>query len=276
MNLYYENHLGERIYFYRSPYVLTEHDLFNWVMSYSTVNNKTSGYRFNGVEKNITIRILPKAQTREAREAMFAELVDRLVEVVSADNEIPGKFCTDTGEYLTCKFVSSKKTEWNIPRDVTITCGIRVDNPVWHHSDKYHVEFEDVTTYEYLDYPYGYKYDYKAILPGYTTVINGSTEPCDYILTIHGPVVNPKIVINGISVGAYVSLGSAQDLVINTSDKTVKKIYGNIVENQFNNRYKGDVSMFTKLPVGVVSMLWSGQFNFDLEVVEERREPAWS
>lgn len=276
MNLYYENHLGERIYFYRSPYVLTGHDLFDWVMSYSTVNNKTSGYRFNGVEKNITIRILPRAQTAEAREAMFAELVDRLVEVFSADTDVTGKFWTDTGEYLSCRVISSAKTDWNIPRDVTVTCRIRVDDPVWRHSDSYNISFSDETAYQYLDFPYDFKYDYKGVLPGYTSIDNESTEPADYILTIHGPAVNPKVVINGIPVGAYVALGSAQDLVISTKDKTVTKVYGTIAENQFNNRYKGDVSMFTKLPVGTVSMLWSGQFDFDIEVVEERREPAWS
>ena len=276
MNLYYENHLGERIYFFRSPYILTEHDLFNWVMSYSTVNNKSSGYKFDALERNVTIRIMPRAQTGEARAAMFADLVDDFVRIVSADKNTMGKIWTDNGEYLVCKFISCEKTEWNIPRNVTLTCRLRSDNPIWQHSDNYQVSFTDETEYQYLDYPHDFAYDYKGLLPGYKEIENGSTETADYILTIKGPATNPKIMINGISVGAYVALGSAQTLVINTKTKSVTKISGAIEENHFNDRYKGEVSMFTKLPPGPVSLLWSGLFGFDLEVIEERREPAWN
>lgn len=276
MNLYYENHLGERIYFFRSPYILTEHNLFNWVMSYSTVNNKSSGYKFDALEKSITIRIMPRAQTTEVREAMFADLVDDFVRVVSADVDVMGKICTDNGEYMSCKFVSCEKTEWNIPRNVTLTCRLRSDNPIWQHSDNYQVSFTNETKYQFLDYPYDFNYDYRGLLPGYKEIENGSTETADYILTIKGPVTHPKVVINGIPVGAYVVLGAAQTLVINTKTKSVTKVYGQIRENHFNDRYKGSVSMFTKLPPGTIPLLWSGTFDFDMEVIEERREPAWN
>jgi len=276
MNLYYENHLGKRIHFYRSPYILTNHSFFDWLLSFTTVNNKTSGYVFKPSEADFTVRLMPLAKTQNLREAMFAELYDEMVEVFSADASEPGKLWTDGGEYLSCRVISSKKSKWNIPRDVTVVCRISVDSPTWKKPEAYEISFTEETEYGYLDYPHGYNYDYKGTLLGYTELTNDSTEASDYIMTISGPITNPKVVVNGIDVGANVSVGSTERLVIDTAEQTVY-IYGpGISKNVFNKRLKGTQSMFTKLPSGKVAVIWSGLFDFNFEIIRERREPSWT
>lgn len=275
MNFYYENHLGEKLYFFRSPYILTDHDFLDWALSFSVINDKAYGFRFKPVEKTFTIRIMPKAKTAEFRKAAFAELIDKFVSVTSADMKTSGKLWTDTGEYLVCRIYQTEKNEWNIPRDVTLTCKMRVDYPVWQKSNINEIVFSDDTKYEFLDYTYGYNYDYAGILPGYTKITNKSTEDADFIIRIPGAVIDPVITINNIKIGANVSIGQAQTLEINSRDRTVYIISGNIRENHFNDRYKNSDSMFTKLPPGELIIAWSGTFDFNLEILEGRREPAW-
>lgn len=275
MKLYYENHLGKRIYFFRSPYILTSHTFFDWLLSFTTVNNRTSGYVFKPRQFDFTVRLMPLARSNELRESMFAELYDEFVEVISADTNIPGKLWTDTGEYLSCRVISSKKTNWVIPRNVTISCQISVDSPTWKKPEMNEISFSGETEYKFLGYPYGYDYDYKGTLTGYTEIENDSTEDSDFIMTIYGATTNPKVVLNGINVGANVGLGANERLVIDSTNKTVVVMTGNVQKNVFNKRFKGQKSMFTKLPPGVTSVIWSGAFKFDLEVIRERREPSW-
>lgn len=71
------------------------------------------------------------------------------------------------------------------------------------------------------------------------------------------------------------SIGHSQTLEINSRDRTVYIVSGNIRENHFNDRYKNSDSMFTKLPPGELVIAWSGTFDFNLEILEGRREPAW-
>lgn len=81
--------------------------------------------------------------------------------------------------------------------------------------------------------------------------------------------------INGIKVGANVVLGADDRLVIDTRAKSVIKQTANMAINAFNSRYKGDTSMFAQIPPGAVAVIWSGVFDFDLTILEKRREPAW-
>lgn len=273
----YVNHLGEFINFYGdSPYILTEHSFTDWVLSYSTAGNRSSGYRIAAKEIPFKIRIMPRRFKGKDRPLAFSSMINRFVTVVAADKDQPGRLYAKTGEYLEGRIIASEKADWNVDKSVTISCRFRVDDPVWMHQETHHVEFNDETTYEDLDYPYDYVHDYAATLNGYKTIRNASTEEADYILTIHGPASTPFVTLNGIKVGASVILGADDSLVIDSRKKTVTKYAGNIVENAFNSRYKGGpVSMFTKLAPGAVSAIWSGAFDFDLSVVETRREPAW-
>lgn len=277
MNLFYENHLGEKIHFYHSPYILTSHDFFDWLMSFSTVGNRSTAYRLNAVERQFTVQIMPRQANADARLAEYADLIDAFNDITSKDTNTTGKLWTDNGEYIDCQIYSVAHSDWNIARNVTLTCRMRVDKPMWQRPKDY--SFEPVSEFEYdwLDYPYDFEYDFKATLPGFQTVENTGTEPCAYILTIYGSSTAPVVWFNGLNrVGASVTLGSAEKLIVNTQSKTVIKVSNGQEISVFDKRFKDAVSMFEPLPVGVTSLQWSGLFAFDVTLLEERRSPRWN
>jgi glutaredoxin len=276
MYLSYVNHLGEHIDFYGdSPFILAEHNLFDWQLTYETAGGRSSGFKLESREFSLKIRIVPKRFKGKDRPQAFSQLINHFVSVVSADTQVPGKMYARSGEYLEGKIIISNKSDWHVDKSVTLSCQFLADNPVWQCPHVHEFKSVDQSSYEFLGYPHGYPYDYAAVMPGYQTVNNSSTEASDYVLTIHGPVSSPLIYLNGISVGAYVTLSANDTLVINSRDKTVQKISGNVTSNEFNKRYKGPVSMFSKLEPGVVTAIWSGNFDFDLSIIEQRREPLW-
>ena len=71
-------------------------------------------------------------------------------------------------------------------------------------------------------------------------------------------------------------LGAGEQLEIDTKNKTVYKISNGVRTNVFNKRYKGSVSMFEKLPIGDVSIMWDGNLNAEIVIMSERLEPKWS
>lgn len=177
------------------------------------------------------------------------------------------------GEYYINCFVTASNTYYENPftqNELNIYCPY----PFWKHDTEHKFKHTEILQYPYLDYPIGYNYDYMAKLPGRGFISNTGERKANYTLTIYGAATNPKVVIDGIEVGAYTSLGSAEKLVVDTEQRTVIK-KSLIDSNQFNNRIKGNKSMFTPLPIGAVNILWNGELDFDLVVHEERSEPLW-
>lgn len=270
----YENHLGERIDFYgSSPYILTQHTFLDWQLAYNTSNNRSSGFRLDGREFDFTVRIMPRRVTGKARPQTFSNLINYFVSVVSADMDVPGKLYAKSGEYLEGRITVSNKSAWNIDKNVTLQCKFRADNPTWQYANTHHFDTVEQNTYEYLDYPYGFPFDYSATLPGQAQINSATTENADYIMTIYGSVSAPMVWLNGVQIGAYVTLADGDRLVINSRNKTVTKYSSNVISNEFNNRIKGQ--MFAQLEPGIISVLWSGLFEFDLSILEQRREPVW-
>lgn len=125
-------------------------------------------------------------------------------------------------------------------------------------------------TQTYLDYPYDYEYDYLAPLAGSETWATDTAHPCDFELTINGPVTTPRIVINGYPYSVGVNVPSGESLVINSREHTV--MMGST--NCFDARNK-EQSVFQKIPAGSLTLEWL-DCTFTLTLMEERSEPRWS
>lgn len=131
MDFYYENHLGEKIQFYDSPYVLEGHTFLDWALEYTTVSNVSGSFRFVPTVKTFHVLIVPVETYAEDREALYKQLINRFVEVVAKDTEQPGKLWSMSGDYVVCRIVTSNKTDWNKYRKVALTCELLADDPVW-------------------------------------------------------------------------------------------------------------------------------------------------
>lgn len=215
------------------------------------------------------------AQTYKTKLTVFGSLQERkqFLNLLHAAFEhdiitmTPGRL-THGMYYIEC-FIISVSTYYVNPwtnNDLSIYCPY----PFWRRDIDYSLTTADAGNYEYLDYPYDFPFDYMATLPGYSMVTNPGVKPADWTLKIKGYAVNPVVVIGGRSIGVNAVIGSGETLVISSRDKTVTKGDANL----FNARVKTN-DFFDPLPAGEQSVLWSGLFDIDMTVYEERSEPLW-
>lgn len=175
--------------------------------------------------------------------------------------------------YVEC-YITDSSTYYDNPwtqNELTIY----VPYPFWRRDIEYELQASEAEEYEFLDFPYDFQYDYMATLPGFRMITNPGVKPADWKMTIDGYALNPLVVLNGMSVGVNAVIGTGEKLIISSKDKTVIKYGANGSEaNLFNNRIKTN-SIFEQLPSGELSVMWSGAFDINLIVYEERSEPLW-
>ena len=175
--------------------------------------------------------------------------------------------------YIEC-FITSVSTYYDDPWTQNLLA-IYCPYPFWRKDIEYVLHAAEADEYEYLDFPYGFPYYYQAPLPGYSMITNPGVKAADWQLTINGYAPNPYVVIGDMAVGVNATIGSEERLVISSREKTVTKYAANgVAENLFNQRIKGS-SIFEPLPSGELPVMWSGTFDIDLAVYEERSEPLW-
>ena len=99
--------------------------------------------------------------------------------------------------------------------------------------------------------------------------------PSEFEMIIYGPCVNPKVLINGYPYEVLTTLENNEYLIINSMEQTITKYLSNgATVNLFDARGY-DYSVFEKIPSGLISVSWSGDFGIDLYVFLKRKEAAW-
>lgn len=130
--------------------------------------------------------------------------------------------------------------------------------------------------HEFLDYPYGYNYDYSRPEAGVRNWYINHYRSNNFEMIIYGPCANPRIVIAGSIYQIFDILGPSEYVVINSKNRTIVKHLANgTVQNIFYK--KGTLnSIFTQIPSGDVQISWNGTFGFDITVFKERSVPEWT
>lgn len=176
--------------------------------------------------------------------------------------------------YIEC-YITASSTYYDDPwtqNELTIYCPY----PFWRRDIEYQLAAAEVDEYEFLDFDYDFQYDFMAALPGYAMITNPGVKAADWRMTIQGYALNPFVVINGITIGVNAVIGNGETLIISSKDKTVIKVNQTGTEtNLFNLRTKQN-PIFDPLPSGELSVMWSGAFDINLTVYEERSEPLWT
>lgn len=181
------------------------------------------------------------------------------------------------GEYYIDCFISSSSTHpddehlWT-DNDISIYC----PRPFWVKEDRRtFVPQETPGAQTFLDYEFDYEYDYFYGNPGIAIWQTGNPFKSDFQLIIFGPVIDPRILINGYPYQVFDTLEGTDRLTIDSRKNTVIKTLSNGTEvNDFDSRNKTE-SVFEQIPGGTLTLNWSGAFGFDLVLYEERSEPRW-
>ena len=269
----FENHLGQRFEGLENGVYLNHSDLRDYAWSFESINSRIS--RFYRPITNRKIPLVVYGRTDD--EAIAAR--NRLHELAEADiaAKIPGKIFV--GDYYTTGYITaSAKANYLIRKkysriDLTLTS----DDPAWYREQLYPFVPGNGGENDIgggTDYPYDYPYDYALSLNG-RKIICDTPSSNPFKLRIYGEASNPAIVINGHVYVINGEIGKGETLLIDGLNKTItlttadgKKV------NWFDKRGRDDY-IFEPIPAGQNVVSWSGDFGFDLTVIEKRSEPKW-
>ena len=270
----FENHLGQRFEGLPNGVYLNYNDLRDYSWSYDTINNRISRFY-----RSITSRKLPLVIKCDSDEEAVA-VKNRLHELAEADIEakIPGKVFV--GDFYTIGYITaSTKSNYLITKRLCyIELTLTSDDPAWYR-EQTHTFLPDTGSAIGIgggtDYPYDYSYDYALSLTG-RSVSCGFAGSSAFRLSIYGEAVNPSVVIGGHVYAINGTVGKGETLLIDSLKKTITltTATGNKI-NWFSKRGRANY-IFEPIPAGQNSVVWSGEFGFDLTVIEKRSEPRWT
>ena len=268
----FENHLGQRFEGLPNGVYLNYSDLRDYSWSFDTINNRISRF-FRGItERKIPLVVYCKS----GDEAV--SVMNRLHELAEADivEKIPGKIYV--GDYYTSGYITaSVKSNYLIRKKYCkIELTLTSEDPTWYleHSHPFFPGTESGFVGGF-DYPFDYPYDYALSMNGRKIVCN-SVGTSAFRLLIYGEATNPAVVIGGHTYTVNGTIAKGETLLIDSLNKTItlttatgKKI------NWFDKRGREEY-IFEPLPAGQSTITWTGEFGFDLTVVEKRSEPKWT
>ena len=276
----YENSAGEIIRLDRAGFSADEGELrnYDWDYNYSGYPDGTGGSvsMFSRNEKTKAFNVSAHAYTRAELDA----LLNRLHNITELDvrGRTPGKLWLNS-QYLSCYLISSEVTNKSkhmlfVTKKLTILPVI----PYWCTEETKNFIAGGAESSSPYGKRYNGRYPYKYGT-GYaqTTLDNtvGSWET-PMILTIYGPAVNPALSIGGHTYKLNTTLAANERAIIDQLHKKIYKI-GTTggKSNLFNTRDKAN-DIFQYAPVGMIPVLYNGDYSFDITLIHQRSEPLWN
>lgn len=268
--LKYRNHINEVIDFGADGVYVNTSELHDYEWAVTSKGNRISALKRGVQSRRLPVIIM--CNTEEEGIAARNKLFETFEKDVLAMK--PGKIMVG-GYYFKCYVTKSTKSDYQrSKRHMNLTLTLSSDYPYWvKESTK---SFGIVGgTGDGLDYPHDYAFDYFTDVAN-TLLDNQNFVASNFKLIIYGACSNPAIHIAGHTYQVNCDVGDNEYLTI---DSTTKKIFvtkndGSTV-NCFNGRNK-DSYIFEKIPSGQNAVTWSGDFGFDIILMEERSEPKWT
>ena len=220
------------------------------------------------------ISIVIRGKTRQECLSALNELLSVCETDISANK--PGKLWLD-GQYLKCYLgTSSEIEEWAggfhfMEKKLKILSPF----PFWitEKVQRFRAGTRAVSSYgkKYAGrYPYQYGTGYAN-----EVLFNDHFADTPAIVTIYGPCAEPKIYIGGNVYGVEANAEEGERIVL---DQIERKIYRldstGTTTNLFDYRIKTS-DPFKKISPGDVTVQFSGEFGFDIELLQQRSEPKW-
>lgn len=287
MNFYFVNHNKKKIALSDYPYLFQSGDLLDYNWDYETITggkNKLKSLKKSPKEFFVKIAVLEEfGIPLEQRREKFKASVDYLVQVFEEDvlDGVEGRLYTETGYYLSCMCIGSKKADWNMGLPVMFNeLTILSLNPMWLKDTTYvfrtDISVPSAGEERNLDYPYDFPCDFVS---GMTerTIQNTGVAPVDFEITLYGACLNPTVNIGGQTYRVYATIEKGEYLKINSINKKIYKVKVNgEVVNLFHQREREYTPFFRKIKPGLNAVTWSGAYGIDVTLFEERSEPKWT
>lgn len=274
MDIYYVNHLNERIDLDSDNIILQYQELYDYSWDSETVNGKIAGFYRDGVTIPVTVTV-----TADTDEEYF-EILEEFYSTISKDivSVIPGRLYLGS-QYLECYISGDLKADafMGVPIQVK-NLTVVTDRPSWIREEVRSftpIPSGNEQDESYLDYEYDYSYDYTMPYGGDVIWNVDHFAPCEFLMTVFGPAVDPRVVINGHSYQIYTTLDTNEYLKIDSRENIVIKYLANGIQQDVYDLRAKQESVFEPIMPRNVRVVWSGEFGFDLTLFCERSEPRW-
>lgn len=247
---------------------------YDWKFA-SSSNAGIFGGKITAFSRNVEKYALDFSIASNSKE-MFTKALDHLLEVTEKDvlALTPGRLYVDD-YYILCYIHGDKKTKWErLIESMDGTLSIVSPYPIWCKETKYTFSKDRESTSVDGRYPYGYPYDYASMF-NKENIINTHYAPNGFRMIIYGPCENPAVYIGGNSYQVHTEILKNEYVVIDSREKTVSLMKNTGVrKNIFNSRNK-ESNIFKAIPPGNNTIVWEGEFWFDLVIITERSAPKW-
>ena len=254
----------------------------------SSCNPHTSEWKHESTEKKYGISItsfgkdaieLPITLKYRGRESEIYDNLDNFFSVTERDiiNMTPGRLYIG-GEYANGYFIERSTQQSSEFYGCMQETTFLAPYPFWIHEESR--SFPPISPgsegeESYLDYEHDYPYDYTMPYGGDVIWNVDHYAPCEFLMTIFGPAVDPRVVINGHPYQVYTTLDTNEYLKIDSREnKVIKYLVNGIQQDIYDLRAKQE-SVFDPITPGNISVVWPGDFGFDLTLFCERSEPRW-
>ena len=246
---------------------------WNWTVSGTTLQFGTRVSAFKRSAATYTTKLIFTGTYQKRKEMLDALHQDFELDV---RNKTPGKIIW--GDYYIRCYITDSSTEpddKNFLTDNTLT--IYAPYPFWiKESTKEFFPQEAPEDEQYLEYEFDYSYDYFYGTPGISTWNRDFPFSSEFRMTVYGPAIDPRVLINGYPYQFFETLEAGEYVVIDSRENKITKYMANgQTMNLFDKRNKED-SIFEQIPGGNLIFNWTGAFGFGLTLYDERSEPRWT
>jgi hypothetical protein len=267
----YVNHLNEVIEFGKNGIFANASDLRDYEWSYNTNNDMIGSFK-----RSIATRTLPTIFCGSSGQACRTSRNNAYV-IAERDVIAEQKGRIYVGDYyMNCYIYSISNSDYlKSERLITSSMKICTDDPVWRTEKTFVFDPESADPTYGVDFEFDYPFDFQRTAIASNHIQNDYIFGSDFRLVFYGPVSKPSIKIGEHTYGMNKDLLSGERIEIDSSAKKIR-IYSidGSVQNGFNQRYKQE-SVFYKIPYGVQKLSWSGEFRFDITLIDARSEPPW-
>lgn len=272
--LKYKNHLNEVFEFGKDGIFVDTNELHDYEWAVTKKGNRISAFNREVSKRKLPVIIICDT------EAKGIAARNKLMEVVEKDVLAMKHGQIILGDYYFRCFVtkSQKKNYLTTKRWMEATLTLTTDFPYWVKEST--AQFgtrtaSEVSAGKNLDFSHDVPYDFYS---GFEKreLVNTGFVGSNFKIIIYGVASNPAVFIGGHEYRVNCDVGENEYLTI---DSLTKQVYltGNKGEitNKFNDRNK-DSYIFEKVQPGSHAVTWTGDFGFDITLLEERSEPKWT
>lgn len=242
---------------------------FSWNGIGKVYGEEVSEFKKAAYELPMKLLFYGSENRRERNLEEFYELT-----AVDRERKTPGKLIW--GKWYVKAYVMSENVYPGKDGETVNEIVLKAPFPFWIQEKRIVFPKFNGTSFEGLNYPYDYPYEYSGVTKGQASFVNDDYTETHFQMIIYGPAVNPLILIGDNVYEVRANVLENEYLTIDSIEKTIiRTTREGIHINEFNNRGLRK-SVFEKIPIGKQMVSWSGDYGIDLIMFARRSVPKWN